>query len=516
MMSPKRLHWPHHGGALVSLLATMEGAVLTLVLTSWFWIWPLTIHAADHPTVTVNVSDTPVTRETKVPTSFAPVVRRVVPSVVYVYSTKTVKNPLGREMRPLLDDPFFRRFFGDRFDDDAHSPSRQPRTEKQHGLGSGVIISKDGHILTNNHVVDGADEIKVSLFDDKRNFTAKVVGRDAKTDIAVLKIEAKDLPTATLADSDKIEVGDMVLAIGNPFGIGQTVTMGIVSATRRGGMGIEEYEDFIQTDAAINPGNSGGALVDTDGRLVGICTAILSRNGGNQGVGFAVPVNLARNVMEQILKKGKVERGYLGVSIQDVTPELRKDFSVPEGRGALIGGVTEGSAAEEAGLRSGDVIIEFDGKPVKDSRRLKLMVGQATPGTKIEVKAMRDGKEKIFTITLKETPDHVTALGRGESPDESAQALHGLSVVDIDADARRQFDLPATLKGALILKIDTDSAAYEAGLRKGDVIQEINRKPIASAEDAERATKNLASKRLMLRVWSHGGSRFVVVDESKE
>lgn len=516
MMIPKRLPLPHHGGALVSLLATMEGAILTLLLTGWFWNWPLTIHAADHPTVTVNVSDTPVTRETKVPTSFAPVVRRVVPSVVYVYSTKTVKNPLGREMRPLLDDPFFRRFFGDRFDGDAHSPSRQPRTEKQHGLGSGVIISKDGHILTNNHVVDGADEIKVSLFDDKRNFTAKVVGRDAKTDIAVLKIEAKDLPTATLADSDKIEVGDVVLAIGNPFGIGQTVTMGIVSATRRGGMGIEAYEDFIQTDAAINPGNSGGALVDSDGRLVGICTAILSRTGGNQGVGFAVPVNLARNVMEQILKKGKVERGYLGVSIQDVTPELRKDFSVPEGRGALIGGVTEGSAAEEAGLRSGDVIIEFDGKLVKDSRRLQLMVGQATPGAKIEVKVLREGMEKIFPITLKEMPDHVTALGRQESPDESAQALHGLSVVDIDADARRQFDLPATLKGALILKIDVNSAAYEAGLRKGDVIQEINRKPIASAEDAERATKNLASKRLMLRVWSRGGSRFVVVDESKE
>jgi serine protease Do len=504
------------GNTLVSVLAAVESAVIALVLTSWLWSWPVPLHADDRAVVSVNVSNTPVARETRLTTSYSPVVKRVAPSVVYVYSTKTVRNPFGRELRPLFDDPFFRRFFGDRFDEDQDSPRKMPRAEKQHSLGSGVIVSKDGHILTNNHVVDGADEIKVSLFDDKRDFTAKVVGRDAKTDIAVLKIDAGDLPPITFADSGKVEVGDVVLAVGNPFGIGQTVTMGIVSATRRGGMGIEEYEDFIQTDAAINPGNSGGALVDTEGRLVGICTAILSRSGGNQGVGFAVPVDLARSVMEQLLKKGRVERGYLGVSIQDVTPELRKDFDVPEGRGALVGGVTDGSAAADAGIKTGDVIVEFDGKAVKDSSGLKLMVGQAAPGAKVEVKVRRDGKEKTFTVALKEMPDKVAASGSGESTDAPGEALRGVTVTDIDAEARGQFDLPATLKGALITKIDADSAAYGAGLRKGDVIQEINRQPIASAEDAERATKNLAGKRLMLRVWSRGGSRFVVVDESKE
>src|SRR6185369_12358595 len=261
---------------------------------------------------------------------------------------------------------------------------------------------------TNNHVVDGADEIKVARDKEKTEYTAKIVGRDPKTDIALLKIDAKDLPFATLADSDKIEVGDVVLAIGNPFGIGQTVTMGIVSATKRGNIGIEDYEDFIQTDASINPGNSGGALVDAEGRVIGINTAILSRTGGNQGVGFAVPINLVRSVMEQLTKEGKVVRGYLGVSIQDITPELARQFNLSsDAAGALVSGVTEKSAAAEAGLKSGDVIIEFDGKPVQDSRDLKLMVGRTSPGAKVSVKVLSDGKEKSLQVALKEMPDRL-------------------------------------------------------------------------------------------------------------
>jgi len=502
----------NQGKVLVSLLTLLGTGLVVIGLTSWFWSWPVSLQAADKAEVAVDNSS--LRREAKLSASFAPVVKRAAASVVYVYSTKTVKHPLGPELRPFFDDPFFRRFFGDQFGESEPRP--KPRTEKQQSLGSGVIITKDGYILTNNHVVDGADEVKVALLDEKRDYTAKLVGRDPQTDLAVLKIDAKNLPPITMADSDKTEVGDVVLAIGNPFGIGQTVTMGIVSATQRGGMGIEVYEDFIQTDAAINPGNSGGALVDTEGRLVGINTAILSRSGGNQGVGFAVPANLARHVMDQILKKGRVERGYLGVSIQDLSPELAKEFDVPKGEGALVGGVTDGSAASEAGLQSGDVIIEFNGKPVEDSRSLRLMVGQTSPGAKVPLKVLRDRKEKTFTVTLKEMPDKLLAGEPGAVPGGDTEALRGVTVTDIDAAARRQFNLPGGLSGALVANIDADSAAFAAGLRQGDVIQEINRKPIRNAEDAVAATKNPASKRTLLRVWSRGGSRYLVVDESKE
>src|SRR5205823_132893 len=306
------------------------------------------------PTVSIAVNDSPLERQTKFTSSFSPVVKKVAPSVVNVFTTKTVRNPMP-EITPFFDDPFFRRFFGSPFGD--NEGRRQPRTFKERSLGSGVIVTQDGYILTNNHVVDGADEIKVARDKDKKQFTAKVVGRDPKTDVAVLKIEAKDLPFITFADSDKIEVGDVVLALGNPFGIGQTVTMGIISATGRGGMHIEDYEDFIQTDAAINPGNSGGALVDAEGRLIGINTAILSRSGGNQGVGFAIPANLARSVMDQIIKRGKVERGFLGIGLEDIDPALAEQFNIPDNTsGALIAEVTEKSAAAEAGLKSGDAL----------------------------------------------------------------------------------------------------------------------------------------------------------------
>ena len=513
-MKRKSFSLSNGGHVMVSLLAMVGAGAIALSLSSWIWHWPLALSATDPAAVTLNVDNAALVRESKLSASFAPVVERVAPSVVNVFSTKMVRNPFGRDMRPLFNDPLFRRFFGDHFDED--SPRQVPRMQKQQSLGSGVIVSKDGHVLTNNHVVDGADEIKVALLSGKREFTAKVVGRDPKTDIAVLKIDAGDLPPLTLAASDQVAVGDVVLAVGNPFGLGQTVTMGIVSATRRGGMGIEEYEDFIQTDASINPGNSGGALVDTEGRLVGICTAILSRSGGNQGVGFAVPIDLARNVMEQILKKGHVVRGYLGVSIQDVSPELRKEFSVPEGRGALIGGVTDGGSAAAAGLKSGDVIVEFDGKPVADSRDLKLLVGQTAPGAKVDVKGVRDGMEKIFTVTLKEMPEKSgDAVSPGEEP-ATADALGGVTLADIDDDARQQFDLPSTLNGALISAIDVDSAAFEAGLREGHVIQEINRQSVANAQEAVAVIRKASDKRLVFLIWSEGGSRFVVVDESKE
>src|SRR5437899_2284692 len=381
------------------------------------------------PTVSIAVNDSPLERQTKFTSSFSPVVKKVAPSVVNVFTTKTVRNPMP-EITPFFDDPFFRRFFGSPFGDNGGR--RQPRTFKERSLGSGVIVTKDGYILTNNHVVDGADEIKVARDKDKKQFTAKVVGRDPRTDIAVLKIDAKDLPFIMFADSDKIDVGDVVLALGNPFGIGQTVTLGIVSATGRGGMGIEDYEDFIQTDAAINPGNSGGALVDAEGRLVGLNTAILSRSGGSQGVGFAIPANLARSVMDQIIEKGKVERGFLGVGIQDLTPELARQFNVPDNNsGALVTQLEEKSAAAEAGLKNSDVITELNGTPVKDSRNLRLMVGRLAPGDTVAVKVLRDGKEKTFTVTLKEMPEQKLASTDNEPGDHESDALNGVTVGDI-------------------------------------------------------------------------------------
>jgi serine protease Do len=349
---------------------------------------------------------------------------------------------------------------------------------------------------------------------DGREFTAKVIGRDPKTDIAVIRIDAQDLPAVQMADSDKVEVGDVVLAIGNPFGIGQTVTTGIVSATGRGGAVGLDYEDFIQTDAAINPGNSGGALVDADGRLIGINTAILSRSGGNQGIGFAVPVNLARDVMQGLVKDGHVTRGYLGVMIQDLTPSLAKEFKLKDTQGALVGDVTAKSPAEKAGLESGDLIVEFNGKKVTDSRHLKLEVARIAPGETVPVKILRSGTGKTLEVTVKEMPGTEHLAKKDSDNGKDTGTLNGVTVADLDRAARQQFDIPETLKGAVVTEVAPDSAAAEAGLKPGDVIQEINRHPVKSAEEAVGLTEHPADKTTLLRVWRNGGSRFVVVDES--
>src|SRR5581483_2317458 len=304
--------------------------------------------------------------------SYAPMIKRVAPSVVNIYSTRIIRER-SLDLHPFFDDPTFRRFFGP--DDNGNGGGnggngrrgRRPHSQKAQGLGSGVVVSPDGYILTANHVVEGADEIKVALTDGGKEFPAKVIGADPPTDVALLKIDAKDLPAIAIADSDKLEVGDVVLAIGNPFDVGQTVTMGIVSAVGRTSLDINEYENFIQTDAAINPGNSGGALVDAEGRLVGINTAIFSRSGGNQGVGFAVPVNLARAVMERLVNYGKVTRGYLGVSLQpEITPEIMQDFSLPDTSGSLVTGVMPNTPAAQAGMKEGDFIREVNGKKIND------------------------------------------------------------------------------------------------------------------------------------------------------
>src|SRR5216684_1087086 len=347
--------------------------------------------------VSLTLDDRPVTRDTSGRTTFAPVVKKISPAVVKVFTTTRIQ-PSEFNGPPGMDE-MLRRFFGDQFQ--GQLPRRGPSVQRQEGIGSGVIVTKDGYILTNNHVVDGADDVKVAL-QDGRELSAKVIGRDPKSDVAVIKIDARDLPAVSMADSDKVEVGDVVLAVGNPFGIGQTVTTGIISATgRAGGMGLD-YEDFLQTDAAINPGNSGGALVDADGRLIGINTAILSRSGGNQGIGFAIPVNLARDVMTSLIKDGRVTRGYLGVMIQDITPELAKEFKLKDDNGALVGDVSADSPAEKAGLKSGDIIVEFNGKKVTDSRHLKLEVARTQPGESVPLKVFRDGATRELQVAVKE------------------------------------------------------------------------------------------------------------------
>jgi serine protease Do len=472
----------------------------------------------------LNLQSTPLDRESKAPISYAPIVKRVAPSVVTIYSTVTVRQRSG--LGPFLDDPILRRFFGD--DSGQPGPSRSRREQS---LGSGVIVSSDGYILTANHVVQGAESVKVALAAGDKEFKATVIGADPPTDIAVLKIESnKPLPAVAIADSDRLEVGDVVLAVGNPFSVGQTVTLGIISALGRGGLGIAGYEDFIQTDAAINPGNSGGALVDAQGRLVGINTAILSRSGGFQGVSFAVPINMGRYVMERLIATGKVARGYLGVSIQPLTPELAKEFDLPdESSGALVGEVTSKSAAAKAGIKDGDVIVELNGKKVTDPRSLRLLVAQGLPGTKVTLKVLRSEgghkpAEKTLSATLAELPEEFS-IGQSRSREDegrqpAADLLDGVEVGDLDPAARRELGVPRQMRGALVTNVEAGSTAAEAGLRPMDVIVEINRQPVRSADEAIALSEKVSGDRVLLRVWSRtangvGGMRYIVVENAK-
>ncbi len=443
-------------------------------------------------------------------TSFAPIVKNAQPAVVSITSTKVVKTEAGDEgFAPLFDNPMFRQFFGDRGAGPMNR-SGKPREQREQGLGSGVIVSPDGYILTNNHVIEGADDIRVYT-SDKRELKARVIGADPKTDIAVIKVEQKNLPTLPFADSTQVQVGDLALAIGNPFGVGQTVTMGIISATGRGNLGIEDYEDFIQTDAAINPGNSGGALINASGQLIGVNTAILSRAGGNQGVGFAVPANLARTVMNQLLKNGKVTRGYLGVMIQPVTPEIAKAFNLPDASGALVGEVTPGGPAAKAGLAQGDVITELNGARVDDSRELRLKISQLAPGSAIRLKLLRDGNPREVTATLGELPNEKETANNEKQEGDSPHGLDGLSVESLTPQAALQLDLPANTSGVVVTRVEDGSRADDAGLRRGDVIQQVNRQTVKNAAEFERAMKQAGDKSAALLVNRNGHTSFVVI-----
>ena len=487
------------GGFLLAIGLVLAGSAVAFDIN--------TKDKTDRPSVNVPMDETAITRDTVPHGSYAQVIKKVSPAVVKIVTTSKVENESMQQM-PGMDDPFWRHFFGDQM-----GRQGRPTPQFQHGIGSGVIITKDGFILTNNHVVDGAKEVKVTL-QDGRELTAKVMGRDPKSDIAVVKIDANDLPTVPLADSEKVEVGDVVLAIGNPFGVGQTVTSGIVSAKNRGNMGIEDYEDFIQTDAAINPGNSGGALVDINGRLIGINTAILSRSGGSQGVGFAIPSDLARSVMESLVKTGHVTRGYLGVVIQNVTPVLAEEFKLKSNEGALISDVVPNGPADKAGLKNGDVVTDFNGHSVTDSRRLQLAVAETKPDATVPVQILRDGDKKTLEVIVKQLPGTDKVADADSSKDTDNGTLNGVAVADLDQQAHAQFNVPKDVKGAVVTQVDPGSAAAEAGLKSGDVIQEINHTPVKSADEAVKLTEKSGDKRTLVRVWENGSSHYVVVDES--
>jgi serine protease Do len=483
--------WPAGLLALASLLTVVHGA------------------ATANPPLALKRDAQPVARGQLERASFSDVVKRVSPSVVKITTRTKPHRVKGSGEIPGMEDPFFRQFFGGRVPD-LQAPA-------QAGLGSGVIISADGYIATNNHVVDGADQLLVTL-EDGRELTAKVVGRDPLTDIAVVKVDAKDLPAVTFADTAKIEVGDRVLAIGNPFGIGETVTSGIVSAKgRRVGIlsDVRGYENFIQTDAAINPGNSGGALVDIDGRLIGINTAILSRNGGFQGVGLAVPANLVSQVAEGLVKEGKVVRGFLGVSVQDITPALAESFNLHSRQGALVAQVEPESPAARAGLKEGDVITGVDGDAVADSNKLTLVISAYAPGAKVNLNVLRDGKAEELAAVTGERPNRIGGRSvepAGPSDDEGV--LNGVAVEDLTPETRRAMSLPSKLQGAVIAEVTPDSAAARAGLSSGDVILEINRQRVTSAQEAIDLSAKADSKKTLVKLWSRGSTIFVVVDES--
>ncbi len=433
--------------------------------------------------------------------AFAEIVKADSPAVVNISTTKTIRQaPL-----PFLGDPFFRDFFGEPFD------FGHPRKYKEQSLGSGVIVSPDGYIITNYHVIKEADEIKVTLY-DKRDFKGIVVGSDPKTDIAVIRINTRNLPTIPWGDSDKLQVGEFVLAIGNPFGLSHTVTMGIVSAVGRANVGIADYEDFIQTDAAINPGNSGGPLVNIRGELIGINTAIFSKSGGYQGIGFAVPSNMARTVMEELIKKGKVIRGWLGVSIQEVTPELAREFGTKTLKGALVADVSKGSPADRAGIRRGDIIIEFDGKEIEDVGSLRNMAARATVGNTVRVKLIRNRNIMTVNVTIAELPKEISEAtpSQGMSGGEQENALAGLTVMDLTKDIAKQLNLPKTERGVVVVRVEPDSAGADAGLKKGDVIEEINRKRIGGMADFDKAAQGIHEGDTVLIFINRAGKKFYI------
>lgn len=437
------------------------------------------------------------------------IAQAVTPAIVNIQSIQIVKV----QMSPLLNDPYFRQFFGDMFEG-------IPREQREHALGSGVVVSPDGYILTNNHVVAHATDIRV-FFSDNRNFKGKVVGADPQTDVAVVKVEGRGLPTVPLADSSSLRVADTVMAFGNPFGLKFTVTRGSVCALGRTASDVplgegQMYEDFIQTDAPINPGNSGGALVNIHGQVVGINTAILSASGGMEGeggwngVGFAIPSNMAGHIMDKLIKTGKVSRGYLGVSLEELTPNLARQFKVGNNAGVLISGVEPGTPAERAGLRAGDIIQSYNGRQVQSLEQLRLLVADTSPGTEVTLRILRDGQPQNVKLALQEMPSNPGEAPGGRHRVPSRGTLRGIAVQNLTPDIRDELGIPPQVRGVVITDLDPDSPAAQAGLRPGVVMESINRHPVNSRAEFERWAAE-ARGEVLLQVNYQGASQFVVI-----
>jgi serine protease Do len=465
------------------------------------------VRASGNPPATIHATSR---SEAAAGRGYSEVVKKVLPAVVNISSSRVVKSTSGAfegngEENGQGLDPFFRQFFGDQFGQRFNIP--RERIEKS--LGSGVIVSPEGYILTNAHVVDGAKEVTVTLY-DKREMKARVVGSDPRADIAVVKIEGSNFPTLTLGDSDNIQVGDVVLAVGEPFGLGGTVTNGIISALGRSGLGIEEVENFIQTDAPINPGNSGGALVDVEGNLIGINTAIAGNSGGSQGIGFAVPINMARHDLDEIVAHGKVDHGYLGLLPQDVTPALAKAFGTSQTTGALVGEVTPNSPASRAGLKQGDIITEVNGQPIADANQLRLKIGMIAPNTNVTLKVMREGRMQDVAVTLGEFPStEEQASVNGETPGENGL---GLRVENLTPEMAQDLKVPVSTKGVVVDQVNASSRAEEAGLQRGDVIEQVNHQPVENVQQFSQAVHGSSGDApVLLLVNRNGGSMFLAV-----
>ncbi|MGE0704618.1 MAG: DegQ family serine endoprotease [Vicinamibacterales bacterium] len=477
-------------------------AVVALTLSGAAW------HGlAAESTATAEVVQSAVTPESPAVAGegYADVVDKVAPAVV------TIRTEGHARMRQTVmpDEELFRRFFGDRF---FENDQRRMPAPVQRGLGSGVVTTADGYILTNHHVIDGADSIRVELLDG-RSFDAELVGTDAPSDLAVLKIEGTGLPTLPLGDSDAVRVGDIVLAVGNPMGIGQTVTAGIVSAKGRStGFGDGSYEDFLQTDAPINHGNSGGALVNLEGELIGINSQILSPGQGNIGIGFAIPANMARHVMSELQTDGHVRRAQMGVVIQPVTSEIAESLALGAVKGAIVSDVDEGSPADRAGIERGDVILSFNGHDVTDTNALRNRVASTTPGTEATVVVLRDGRERTLSLTLREIP--TTDLARGQEPAEADRTALGVAVAPLTPELRELAGLPDDATGLMVQSVNPESRAASAGIREGDGIAEVNQKPVENVQDLRAALKIAPDRPVLLLVSREGRSVFVTVRPS--
>ena len=430
--------------------------------------------------------------------AMARVAERVTPAVVNISTSRTVKTPTN----PLFNDPFFRRFFGE------NPEGVQKR--KTMSLGSGFIAKSDGYIITNNHVVEGAEDIVVTLSGNEKQYKGKVIGVDSRTDVAVIKINETNLPTLLWGDSDKLKPGEMILAIGNPYGLRHTVTMGIISALGRVGMGISDYEDFIQTDAAINPGNSGGPLVNVKGEVIGVTNAIFSTSGGYQGIGFAIPANMVKNVMDGIISQGKVVRGWLGVQIQPLTADLARQFNLKDEVGVLLVDVAEGGPAAKGGLKRGDVVVEYDGKKITDPFHFKNMVAETRPGKQVAIKIIRDGSPLTATVTIGELPSDQKAVARVETEN----ALKGVSVQELTEEYRQKMNIPEREKGVVVNNISEDSPALGV-LNKGDIILEINRKTVADTKEYNVVTSGIESSQDVLALIVRNGVRQYVTIPAK-